>query len=96
MKMRTLIFLAALAFALPAAAQSNDKNLQGADSDGSKLDPASKARVRTEGAAGGIEGGAKDASAGETNRRQPKDKGKGRVHDEKSSDREASRGARGR
>lgn len=63
-------------------------------------------RVRTEGASGGIQGGhkadtqdAQNATAGQgspnQHSRQVKKAGKGRVHDENSSDREQGRGARG-
>ena len=84
-----------------------NQNTQGANSEGSALDPETKARVRTEGATGGIKGGMKTdeqkkgASAGSSSGR-PNRSSKGlerqeggRVHDETSSDREEARGARG-
>ena len=64
--MRKIIFLAAVSFSLTAFAQ---QNTQGANTDESALDPAAKARVRVEGAAGGT--GAKvpaEASGGATGR----------------------------
>lgn len=111
--MRNLIFIAGLTFSVAAAAQSNDsgthrsdQNTQGANTEGSAYDPATKARVRTEGAAGGIQGGikgdaqdAENATAGQgspnQHSKQLKRAGKGRVHEESSSDREQGRGARG-
>ena len=111
--MRSLLFLAALSFSVAASAQSNDsgthrsdQNTQGANTEGSGYDPATKARVRTEGAAGGLQGGikgdaqdAENATAGQgspnTHSKHLKRGGKGRVHDETSSDREQGRGARG-
>src|SRR2546426_12150366 len=50
--MRKLLLLAGLCISVAAFAQSDNKNLQNADIDANKLDPASKARVRVEGAAG--------------------------------------------
>ena len=104
--MRKLFFLAALSFSLAAVAQSIEQNKQGANTEGSAYDPATKARVRTEGAAGGIQGGikgdaqdAENATAGQgspnQHSKQLKRAGKGRVHEESSSDREQGRGARG-
>src|SRR2546428_912518 len=51
--MLKLLLLAGLCISVAAFAQSDNKNLQNADIDANKLDPASKARVRVEGAAGG-------------------------------------------
>ena len=104
--MRNLIFLAAFTFTIAASAQSIERNKQGANTEGSGYDPATKARVRTEGATGGIQGGVKgdtqdaqNATAGQGSpnqqSKQVKKAGKGRVHDEGSSDREQGRGARG-
>jgi hypothetical protein len=71
------------------------------------LHPETKARVRTEGSSGGIEGGMKTeqqeqgAAAGSSpgrptrSRQGLEDQGGGRVHNETSSDREEGRGARG-
>jgi hypothetical protein len=70
-----------------------------AQDEAAKLDPETKARVRTEGSAGGIPGGLKtdsqkegDVSEGASSKATAK---KGRVADETSSDREEARGARG-
>jgi uncharacterized low-complexity protein len=51
--MRKLLLLAALSLSLAAVAQSIEKNTQGADVDPKGVDPAAKARVRSEGSAGG-------------------------------------------
>jgi hypothetical protein len=83
------------------------QNTQGANTEAGAMDPATKARVRTEGSAGGIEGGLKTeeqkegAAAGSSPGRPTRsragleDQGGGRVHNETSSDREEGRGARG-
>jgi hypothetical protein len=111
--MRTLLVLAALCMSAAAHAQPArdanpraDQNTQGANTDGGAMDPATKSRVRTEGSAGGVQGGLKTdeqkkgASAGSSPGR-PMRQGKtekpegGRVHNETSSDREEGRGARG-
>jgi hypothetical protein len=101
-RMRTIFFLAAVSFSVPAFAQ---QNTQGANTSADALDPAAKARVRVEGAAGGT--GAKvpsEASGGATvgqgrqNRRsppKPTDPQQGPQRGEKSSEREEARGARG-
>ena len=96
-----LLLLGLLSLSFTAAAQydAGGQNTRGADLDPGKLDPAAKARVRAEGAVGGIQGGLKtdsqkegDASAGASSQ----DTGKqGRVANETSSDREEARGARG-
>jgi hypothetical protein len=94
-----LIGLLSLSFTAAAQYDAGGQNTHGADLDPGRLDPAAKARLRTEGAVGGIQGGLKteaqkegDASAGASS----KDTGKqGRVANETSSDREAARGARG-
>ncbi len=54
--MRRVLFLALLASSLPALAQydAGGQNTHGANTDASKLDPATKARIRTEGAISGI------------------------------------------
>lgn len=58
-----ILLLGLLSLSLTAAAQydAGGQNTQGANVDAGKLDPATKARIRTEGAVGGIQG---DASAG--------------------------------
>lgn len=103
------LFLAALlSFSFCAAAQSIDKNLQGANTDANALDPAAKARARVEGASGGTGArvpdearGAASVGSGRQNRRAKPpddasyDAAKGRRHDENASDREQARGARG-
>jgi hypothetical protein len=102
---KTMIFFAAVSFSMTAFAEPNT---QGANTEGSALDPAAKARVRTEGAAGGAKGGMKteeqtemrgNASSGQgrptRSRRGLEKQGGGRMHDETSSDREEGRGARG-
>jgi hypothetical protein len=113
--MRTLIFLAGLALSFAVHGQAGrdanpreDQNTEGVQSEGSAMDPKTKARVRTEGATGGIQGGMKTeeqkeggASAGgspgrpERSRRGLEQQEGGRVHNETSSDREEGRGARG-
>ena len=112
--MRTLIFLAAMSLGLPAYAQAGrdanpreDQNTQGANTEAGAMDPETKARVRSEGSAGGIQGGLKTeeqkdgASAGSSPGRPTRSRaglegqGSGRVHNETSSDREEGRGARG-
>ena len=57
--MHRVLLLALLAFGLPALAQydAGGQNTQGANIDASKLDPATKARIRTEGAISGIPAG---------------------------------------
>ncbi len=103
--MHKIIFLVAVSFSVPTFAQ---QNTQGANTEGSALDPAAKARVRTEGATGGMKGGMKteeqtdmrgnsSSGQGRPNRssRGVEKQGGGRTHDEKSSDREEARGARG-
>lgn len=54
--MHRVLLLALLAFGLPALAQydAGGQNTQGANIDASKLDPATKARIRTEGTISGI------------------------------------------
>jgi len=109
--MRMFILIAALALPFSVYTQPTrdanpraDQNTQGADAEGSAMDPETKARVRTEGAVGGIEGGLKTeeqkegaaagSSPGRSSREHAKKEG-GRVHNETSSDREEGRGARG-
>ena len=107
--MRPLLFIGALLLSLGVhAQQTNEGNSREANTEGSALDPATKARVRTEGSAGGLEGGMKteeqdvvrgEASSGQgrpqRSRQGLEEQGKGRVHNETSSDREEGRGARG-
>jgi hypothetical protein len=106
--MKMFILISALMLPFTLSAQSDDKNTQGANREGSALDPETKARVRTEGSVGGIEGGMKTeeqkegAAAGNTGPGRPtrsreglEDQGGGRIHNETSSDREEGRGARG-
>jgi hypothetical protein len=112
--MRNLILVAALLFPLAAQTQPTrdanpreSQNTQGANTEGSALDPETKARVRTEGSTGGIQGGMKTeeqkegAAAGSSPGRPTRSRqgfeaqGGGRVHNETSSDREEGRGARG-
>jgi hypothetical protein len=103
--MRTLILITALL--VPLALQAQTAGTQGANQEGSALDPKTKARVRAEGATGGIQGGAKteeqkEGAAAGSSPGRPERSGKGlekqeggRVHNETSSDREEGRGARG-
>ena len=107
--MRTFVFIAFLCSTLTVHAQSRDEqNTQGANTEGSAYDPATKSRVRTEGSAGGTKGGMKTeqqnevrggASSGsgrpQRSRQGLEKQGGGRVHNENSSDREEGRGARG-
>jgi hypothetical protein len=106
--MRKLVFIAALCSSLTVYAQREDQNTQGAQTEGSAYDPATKSRVRTEGAAGGTKGGMKmeqqnevrgSASSGsgrpQRSRQGLERDGGGRTHNETSSDREEGRGARG-
>ena len=113
--MRVAFIVVALSFCFAANAQvtrdanpRDKQNTEGANTDASAYDPATKARVRTEGSAGGIQGGTKTeeqteirggASSGPgrptRSSRGLEKKGEGRVHDENSSDRETGRGARG-
>ena len=110
--MRPLLFFATVAFSLSTYAQTSPdvspRESQGANTEGSALDPASKARVRTEGSTGGLEGGMKTeeqkdrrggASSGQgrpqRSRQGLEGDAQGRTHNETSSDREEGRGARG-
>jgi hypothetical protein len=107
MRMFILISALMLPFTLSAQTARDTPNTEGANTEGSALDPETKARVRTEGSAGGIQGGTKTeqqkggAAAGSSPGRPTRsrggleDQGGGRVHNETSSDREEGRGARG-
>ena len=101
--MRKLLLLAGLCISVAAFAQSDNKNLQNADIDANKLDPASKARVRVEGAAGGT--GARiseEASGGATvgsgsqhrHATSKKDPGAGKGQGQPSTQREAPQSPR--
>jgi hypothetical protein len=102
--MRKLLYLAAFSFSVAAYAQAPATDLKppsGAAPE--EMDPATKARIRTEGATGGIPSEGKgdalrgDASAGSGRPTRSRDEleGQGRVHDETASGRIESRGARG-
>ena len=113
--MRVALTVVALSVCFAAHAQvtrdanpRGQQNTEGANTDASAYDPATKSRVRTEGSAGGIQGGTKTEQQTETrgnastgagrptrSSRGLEKKGEGRVHDENSSDREEGRGARG-
>jgi hypothetical protein len=112
MRMFILISALMLPFTLHAQAARDanpreSQNTQGANTEAGAMDPATKARVRNEGSAGGIEGGWKTeeqkegAAAGSSpgrparSRAGVEDQGGGRAHNETSSDREEGRGARG-
>jgi hypothetical protein len=106
-----MIFLAGVALSFAVHGQAGrdanpreDQNTEGAQREGSAMDPKTKARVRTEGATGGIQGGVKTeeqkkggASAGGSPGRPERSRSGegGRMHNETSSDREEGRGARG-
>ena len=49
------ILISALMLPFTLNAQTDDRNTQGADREGSALNPQTKARVRTEGSVGGLE-----------------------------------------
>ena len=113
--MRIVFSVVALSFSVGAYAQvtrdanpRDKQNTEGANTDARAYDPATKVRVRTEGSAGGVQGGIKtdeqtemrgNASRGRgrptRSSRGLEKKGEGRVHDENSSDREKGRGAWG-
>ncbi|HEX2200300.1 MAG TPA: hypothetical protein VHG88_17000 [Burkholderiales bacterium] len=85
-----LLGLLSLSFSAAAQYDAGGQNTQGANTDASKLDPATKARVRTEGAVGGIQAAPKTDGAISKDAGNP-----GRIANEASSDREEARGARG-
>lgn len=68
--MLSLLFPALLLFSLPAAAQydAGGQNTHGANVEAGKLDPATKARVRTEGSVGGLQGDASGGASGDAAR----------------------------
>jgi hypothetical protein len=112
--MRKLLLVAVLSLSLSAYAEAtrdanppDKENTQGANTDAIAADPATKARVRVEGAAGGTGARIPEEARGEATvgsgrqHRQAKppdevsyEAAKGRRHDETSSDREEGRGAR--
>lgn len=65
---RRVLLFALLASSLPALAQydAGGQNTHGANTDASKLDPATKARIRTEGVISGIPGGQKSETQNQT------------------------------
>jgi hypothetical protein len=111
-QVRAPILVAALFLGLSAYAQPERdanpgarQNTEGANTDARAMDPATKARVRGEGLAGGTgarvppeaTGGA-TVGDGQPNRHappKPPEPQRAEVRDEKSSDREEGRGARG-
>ena len=58
-----LIGLLTLSFTAAAQYDAGGQNTHGADLDPGRLDPAAKARLRTEGAVGGTRGGLKTEAA---------------------------------
>jgi len=102
--MRRLLLLSLLSFSFAAFAQSIGKIEENANIDPNKLDPASKARLRVDGAAGGTgaripeeaSGGATVGSGGQHRHSTPAPKDPGRSSQDKSSQPEASQGARGK
>jgi hypothetical protein len=62
-----LLGLLALSFNAAADYDAGGQNTQGADVDASKLDPATKARIRTEGSVGGL-GNASGGASGDAAR----------------------------
>jgi hypothetical protein len=106
--MRRLLLASLLSFSFAAFAQSIGKNMENADVDPNKLDPAAKARVRVEGAAGGTgariseeaSGGASVGSGSqhrhstETTRDPGAGPAKGPPRDEKSNERGAPQSPR--
>jgi len=110
--MRLLALLAPLSFSVAVHAQATrdanpreDQNTRGANTQAEEMDPATKARVRTEGVPGGTgarvppeaSGGATvgDGSQHRHSPPKPRDPKEGEVRNEQSSDREEGRGARG-
>jgi hypothetical protein len=59
-----LLGLLSLSFSAAAQYDAGGQNTQGADVDAGKLDPATKARIRTEGSVGGIPGDASSGASG--------------------------------